>query len=77
MELSIRATDRYGRSVAALNRSGRNLNQALVTSRAAFVYWRYSSACDRQTYSHLESQARLRGLGVWSVSGGVSRPWDV
>ena len=77
VELSIHATDRYGRSVAELNRNGRNLNQALVTSGAAFVYWRYLSACDRQAYSHLETQARLKGLGVWSVSGGVNRPWDV
>ena len=30
VELRIKATDRYGRSVAELSRGGRNLNQALV-----------------------------------------------
>jgi endonuclease YncB( thermonuclease family) len=77
VELRIQSTDRYRRSVAELNRNGRNLNQALVASGAAFVYWRYINGCDRQAYSRLETQARLSGLGVWRVSGGISRPWDV
>ena len=76
VELRIQATDRYGRSVAELSRNGRSLNQALVASGASFVYWQYIAGCDRQTYSRLETQARLRGLGVWSVPGGVRRPWD-
>jgi endonuclease YncB( thermonuclease family) len=76
VELRVKATDRYGRSVAELSRGGRNLNQALVASGAAFVYWQYISGCDRQTYSRLENEARLKALGVWGVSGGVQRPWD-
>ena len=76
VELRVKATDRYGRSVAELSRGGRNLNQALVASGAALVYWQYISGCDRQTYSRLENEARLKGLGVWGVNGGVQRPWD-
>jgi endonuclease YncB( thermonuclease family) len=76
VDLKIQTTDRYGRSVAELNRNGRNLNQALVASGAAFVYWQYISSCDRQTYSRLENEARMKRLGVWGVSGGVTRPWD-
>ena len=76
VELRVKATDRYGRSVAELSRSGRNLNQALVASGAAFVYWQYIQGCDRQTYSRLETEARLKGLGIWAVSGGVQRPWE-
>jgi endonuclease YncB( thermonuclease family) len=76
VELRIKATDRYGRSVAELTSGGRNLNQALVASGAAFVYWQYIQGCDRQTYSRLETEARLKGLGVWGVSGGVQRPWE-
>jgi len=76
VELRIKTTDRYGRSVAELSRNGRDLNQALVASGAAFVYWQYISGCDRQTYSRLENDARLKGLGVWGVNGGVTRPWD-
>jgi len=76
VELRVKATDRYGRSVAEISSNGRNLNQALVASGAAFVYWQYIQGCDRQTYSRLETEARLKGLGVWGVSGGVQRPWD-
>lgn len=76
VELRRKATDRYGRTVAELLRAGRNVNQALVGSGAAFVYWRYISGCDRTTYSRLESTARLRRLGVWSAPGGLTRPWD-
>ncbi|MFM7652685.1 MAG: thermonuclease family protein [Vulcanococcus sp.] len=77
LELRIQATDRYGRSVAELFRGGRNLNQALVASGAAFVYRQYIQGCDRNTYSRLETEARLRRLGVWSSPGGMTRPWDV
>ena len=70
------ATDRYGREVVELSHRGRNVNQALVASGAAFVYWAYIRGCDRQTYGRLETQARLRGLGVWATPGGLLRPWD-
>ena len=76
VELRVKATDRYGRSVAELSRGGRNLNQALVAAGAAFVYWQYIQGCDRQSYSRLETEARLKRLGVWGVSGGLTRPWD-
>ena len=76
VELRIKATDRYGRSVAELSRSGRNINQALVATGGAFVYWQYIAGCDRQTYGRLETEARLKGLGVWGVSGGLTRPWE-
>jgi endonuclease YncB( thermonuclease family) len=75
--LRSKTTDRYGRQVAELSRKGRNLNQALVASGAAFVYWPYIQGCDRQTYSRLETEARLQRLGVWSTPGGITRPWDV
>jgi len=74
--LRSKATDRYGRQVAEVIRSGRTINQALVASGAAFVYWQYISGCDRQTYSRLESEARLRGVGVWSTPGAITRPWE-
>ena len=75
LELRIQTTDRYGRSVAELFRGGRNLNQALVASGAAFAYWQHISGCDRNTYSRLETEARLRRLGVWRNAGGITRPW--
>lgn len=77
VELKTKATDRYGRTVAEVFSGARNINQALVGSGAAFVYWQYISGCDRNTYSRLETEARLRRLGVWSTPGGITRPWDV
>lgn len=76
VELRVKASDRYGRAVGELSRSGRNLNQALVASGTAFVYWQYIQGCDRQTYSRLEAEARLRGLGIWGIESGVMRPWE-
>ena len=68
--------DRYGRTVAEVIRAGTNINQSLVGSGNAFVYWQYISGCDRKTYSLLENDARLKRLGVWSTPGGIQRPWD-
>ena len=77
-EVTVRtkATDRYGRTVGEVLKGSTNINQSLVGSGNAFVYWQYISGCDRQTYSRLENDARLRKLGVWSVPNGIQRPWD-
>lgn len=74
--LKIKATDRYGRSVAEVLKGRTNINQSLLGSGNAFVYWQYISGCDRQTYSRLENNARLRKFGVWAVPEGIQRPWD-
>jgi len=74
--LRTKTTDRYGRSVAEVLKGSTNINQSLVGSGNAFVYWQYISGCDRQTYSRLENDARMKGAGVWGVSGGIQRPWD-
>ena len=74
--LKTKATDRYGRSVAEVIKGSTNINQSLVGSGNAFVYWQYISGCDRQTYSRLENNARLRKFGVWAVPDGIQRPWD-
>ena len=77
-EVTVRtkATDRYGRTVGEVLKGTTNINQSLVESGNAFVYWQYISGCDRQTYSHLENDARLKRLSVWSVPDGIQRPWD-
>ncbi|CAE21055.1 Staphylococcus nuclease (SNase) homologues [Prochlorococcus marinus str. MIT 9313] len=76
VSLRSKPTDRYGRTVAEVIRNGTNINQSLVKSGNAFVYWKYIKGCDRQTYAHLETYARLGGIGVWSVPAGIQRPWD-
>lgn len=77
-EVTVRtkATDRYGRAVGEVLKGSTNINQQQVASGNAFVYWQYVSGCDRQTYSRLENDARLKRLGVWSVSNGIQRPWE-
>ena len=74
--LRTKATDRYGRSIAEVLKGSTNINQTLVRSGNAFVYWQYINGCDRQTYSQLENDARLKRAGVWGVPGGLERPWD-
>ena len=76
VDLRIKTTDRYGRSIAEISRQGRNINQDLVASGAAFVYWQYIKGCERQTYGRLETEARLDRQGVWSTGGVITRPWD-
>ena len=77
-EISLRtkATDRYGRTVAEVLKGINNINQELAAAGAAFVYWQYIDGCDRETYSRLENEARLKSLGIWAVPGGIQRPWD-
>lgn len=74
--LRTKTTDRYGRSIAEILKGSTNINQSLVRSGNAFVYWQYIRGCDRQTYSEIENDARLRGVGVWDVPAGIQRPWD-
>ena len=76
VQLHIKASDRYGRQVAEVSRGGSDVNQTLIASGAAFVYWQTIGGCDRQTYGRLETEARLQGVGVWSKPGGITRPWD-
>ena len=72
----IKAPDRYGRTVGEIVKGTININQQQVAAGNAFVYWQYINGCDRQTYSRLENAARLKRLGVWSVTDGIQRPWD-
>ena len=74
--LRIKPNDRYGRTVAEVFHNGNNINKLLVKSGDSFVYWQYINGCDRQDYARLETMARLQGSGVWSVPGGIQRPWD-
>lgn len=74
--LKVKTKDRYGRTVAEIYKGSRNFNQTLVGQGQAFVYWQYISGCDRQRYGQLERDARLKRLGVWSVAGGIEKPWD-
>ena len=74
--LRTKATDRYGRTVAEVLKGTTNINQSMVATGVAFVYWQYIEGCDCETYTRLKNEARLKSLGVWAVPGGIQRPWD-
>lgn len=69
-------TDRYGRTVAEVFASGRNVNLSMVSSGAAFAYRKYLSGCDQAAYLGAEAGAQRQRVGVWAVPGGIQRPWD-
>ena len=68
--------DRYGRTVAEMFSNGRNVNLAMVSSGQAFAYRKYLAACDGSAYLGAEAAAQRQRVGVWSVHGGIQRPWD-
>ncbi len=84
--LKVQTTDRYGRTVAEVFRSGapQSVNQALVRQGFAFVYARYLQQCDGLAYGEAERAARSHQLGVWGPGLGDGsglgdrwvRPWD-
>ena len=76
VSLRLQATDRYGRTVAEIFRGGQSVNLALVRSGAAFAYRQYLARCDRGAYLGAEAAAQQQRAGVWSVPGGIQRPWD-
>jgi endonuclease YncB( thermonuclease family) len=84
--LKVQTTDRYGRTVAEVFRSGapQPVNQVLVRQGHAFVYLRYLQQCDGLAYGEAERAARSQQLGVWGpgasdgpgLGEGLLRPWD-
>jgi len=75
VSLDIKATDRYGRSVAEVI-SEININLAMVEDGQAFAYRQYLRSCDSKEYLDAEYRASRRRYGVWQVEGGITRPWD-
>lgn len=77
VELRVGDIDRYGRTVAEVWRGGTNVNLRLVAAGHAFVYRQYlRKPCAASAYLNAEQAAQGAKLGVWSVPGGSTRPWD-
>ena len=74
--LKVVDTDRYGRTVAEISRGGQSLNLRMVRRGQAFAYRQYLSNCDPTAYLRAERGAEVDRYGVWSVAGGIQRPWD-
>ena len=77
-EVSLRpqTTDRYGRTVAEVIRGGENVNLTLVRWGQAFVYEQYLDQCHALAYRQAQRGAEFQRVGVWSVPGGITRPWE-
>jgi endonuclease YncB( thermonuclease family) len=66
----------WGRIAATVIRNGTDINQEMVRRGQAYAYGKYMGRCDRQTYQHLENEARANKSGVWNVPNGIEKPWD-
>ena len=75
VSLEVKATDRYGRTVAEVI-SEININLVMVEDGHAFAYRQYLSGCDAKEYLDAEFRASRHRYGVWQAPGGITRPWD-
>ena len=72
----LRGRDVYGRLVGRLLINGRDVGASLVQLGAVFAWDGSLGQCDQLNYAELETSAQRKRLGVWSVNGGLRRPWD-
>ena len=73
----LRSRDVYGRLVGRLLVNGRDIGADLIRQGAVFAWDGFLGRCDDLNYSAIEAQARAKQRGLWSVGGGLPRPWDV
>ncbi len=67
--------DRYARPVGVMVADGKNLGRELVKAGLA---WFHSQTCKHpecREWMELEKQAKLSGVGIWSVQNPVP-PWE-
>ena len=67
----------YGRLVGRLFVNGKDLGAQLVRQASVMAWDGFVGRCDDLDYSELEVMAQDAGLGLWSVSPPLERPWDV
>lgn len=66
--------DRYGRTLGRVLIGSKDINSDMVATGNAWVYRKYSN--DDQLLS-LESTARVRKLGLWSLQADqITPPWE-
>ncbi len=65
--------DRYGRSVARIDRSGVDVNAEMVRRGAAWAYTRYQTD---GRFPMWERQARRARIGIWSDPASATPPWE-
>lgn len=75
--LELRARDVYGRVVARLLKNGADVAAPLLQQGAVFAYDGYLGQCNDLDYDRFERNAKAAQRGVWSVKGGIERPWNL
>jgi micrococcal nuclease len=75
LEVRPQTVDRYGRTVAEVFVSGRNVNLEMVRLGMAYAYRQYLGGCDENAYLGAEAQAERSRQGVWRW-GNEMKPWD-
>lgn len=72
--LTVRTTDRYGRSVADVECRGQDAGTELVRAGMAWFYVRYGK--DHRHLADIEADARARRAGLWGDAQEPVAPWD-
>lgn len=75
VEVEVKDTDRYGRSVGLVSIDGVSLNEAMVRNGYAWVYRQYCKERFCSDWIALESTARQQQKGMWADSH-IIPPWD-
>jgi endonuclease YncB( thermonuclease family) len=75
VEVEIKDTDRYGRSVALIYVDDQSLNEALVKNGLAWVYRKYCKEAFCEDWLNLEIVARYGKIGLWSEPNPIP-PWE-
>ncbi|MCP9848751.1 thermonuclease family protein [Cyanobium sp. Morenito 9A2] len=77
VEIDLRARDVFGRLVAVVRLNGRDVASPSLRQGVLFAYDGYLGQCGDLAYPRLEGEARQWKRGVWSVEGGIERPWNL
>ena len=75
VSLELRGRDVFNREIALVRRNGRDVALPLLEEGAVFRFDGLPGGCDDLNYRAVEGLARRRGAGIWSVPGGLERPW--
>ena len=76
VSLELRGRDVFNREVALVRRNGRVVALPLLEEGAVFFFDGLPGGCNNLNYRAVEGLARRRALGIWSVPGGIERPWS-
>jgi endonuclease YncB( thermonuclease family) len=72
LQMLVTDVDRYGRIVALLFKSGKNLNLAMIERGCAWHYEKYYPSAE---FARVEREARINRAGLWRQSDPIA-PWD-